>query len=156
MPCAVSAKRGERPKTRRFGQILLVAVLSVGFVVVAPAQAQNPKVLMNNAWAKKHAKEQIKYYGWKSEAQWACLHTLWLRESGWRLEAQNKTPVRVKKNGKWVKVHAGGIPQILGMSPKEPATVQIHRGLVYIKARYGSPCKALNWWNRNRWYQEES
>lgn len=152
MPCAVSVQRSGRPNTRRIKRSLLVAVLTVGITLASPAQATSPKFVMNNAWAKKHAQEQIKYYGWKTKAQWSCLETLWHRESGWRLEARNKTPVKVKKNGKWVKVHAGGIPQILGMSPKEPATVQIHRGLVYIKTRYGSPCKALQWWNINRWY----
>lgn len=108
---------------------------------------------MNNAWAKQHAQEQLKYYGWKSPAQWSCLKTLWHKESGWRLEAQNKTAVRILKNGKWIKVYAGGIPQILGLSPKTPAPTQIRRGLVYIKTRYGSPCQALNWWNKGHyWY----
>jgi hypothetical protein len=108
--------------------------------------------LMNDQWAKAHAQEQLKFYGWTHSSQWVCLSSLWGKESGWRLSAQNKTPVRVKKNGKWVKVYAGGIPQILGMSPKTPAPEQIKRGLVYVKTRYGSPCGALHWWKRHFWY----
>ena len=149
---ANTAVKGERRNTRRFRQILLVAVLAVGFVIIAPAEANSPKFVQSNAWAKKHAQQQLKYYGWKSPAQWSCLKTLWHHESGWRLEAQNKTAVLVRKNGKWVKVYAGGIPQILGMSPKTSAPEQIHRGLVYIKVRYSTPCRALNWWERHYWY----
>ena len=85
--------RRERRNTRRFRQILLVAVLAVGFVIIAPAEANSPKFVQSNAWAKKHAQQQLKYYGWKSPAQWSCLKTLWHHESGWRLEAQNKTAV---------------------------------------------------------------
>lgn len=107
---------------------------------------------MNNAWAKSHAKSQLQYYGWKAKQEWVCLARLWGNESGWRLEAQNKTAVKVRKNGVWIKVYAGGIPQILGMSPKTPAPTQIHRGLVYIKSRYGSPCHALRFWNANFYY----
>lgn len=151
-PSATIVPKGERRNTRLFQRILLVAIISVGFAFVAPAQAHSPKVFMNNAWAKKHAQQQLKYYGWPHKEQWSCLKTLWHRESGWRLEAQNKTPVKVLKGGKWVKVYAGGIPQILGMSPKTPATTQIRRGLIYIKSRYGSPCQAINFWNRHYWY----
>jgi hypothetical protein len=106
----------------------------------------------DNAWAKKHAQQQVRYFGWTHSAQWQCLASLWGKESGWRLEAQNRTPVRIKKNGKWIKVHAGGIPQILGMSPATPAPEQIQRGLVYIKSRYGSPCSAWKWWSKHNWY----
>jgi saccharopine dehydrogenase-like NADP-dependent oxidoreductase len=50
----------------------------------------------------------------------------------------NKTPVKVWKNGKWVKVHAGGVPQILGLSPKTPSYEQVRQGFLYIQSRYGS------------------
>ena len=135
------------------GRVLIAAALAVGFAIASPAAAQSPKFeLMDNAWAKKHAQQQVRYFGWTHSAQWQCLSSLWGKESGWRLEARNNTPVRIKKDGKWIKVHAGGIPQILGMSPKTPAPVQIQRGLVYIKTRYGSPCAAWNWWSRHNWY----
>lgn len=125
--------------------------MSVGIVFATPALAQSPNFEMGNKWAKAHAKSQLKYYGWSSN-QWGCLNQLWKNESGWRLEAKNKTAVRIFKNGKLVKVYAGGIPQILGLSPKTPAPEQIHRGLVYIKSRFGSPCKAMSFWKRHYWY----
>jgi hypothetical protein len=77
---------------------------------------------------------------------------MWGKESKWNPNAQNKTPVRVLKDGKWVKTYAGGIPQILGLQPHLSVPVQINRGLTYVKARYGSPCKAWKWWQRHYWY----
>ena len=70
--------------------------------------------------------------------QFACLEQLWTKESNWRPKAQNKTKV----NGK----QAGGIPQILGLSPDLPAHLQINKGLDYIEHRYGSPCEAWAFW----------
>ena len=55
-----------------------------------------------------------------AEAQFSCLSNLWGKESAWEAKAHN--PVRVM--GKT----AGGIPQLLGMSPLTPPTQQIDRG----------------------------
>lgn len=66
--------------------------------------------------------------------EYRCLTQLWGKESGWRPEAFNK----IKVMGK----NAGGIPQLLGLDPKTPATQQIDRGLKYIYHRYDTPCNA--------------
>ena len=79
-----------------------------------------------------------------TDKQFVCLDKLWQKESNWRPEAYNK----IKVMGK----NAGGIPQILGMDPKTPATRQIERGFAYILYRYGSPCQALNFHHKNGWY----
>ena len=79
-----------------------------------------------------------------TDKQFVCLDKLWQKESNWRPEAYNK----VKVMGK----NAGGIPQILGMDPKTPATRQIERGFAYILYRYGSPCQALNHHKKKGWY----
>jgi hypothetical protein len=79
-----------------------------------------------------------------TDKQFVCLEKLWQKESNWRPEAYNK----VKVMGK----NAGGIPQILGMDPKTPATRQIERGFAYILYRYGSPCQALNHHKKKGWY----
>ena len=92
--------------------------------------------------AKQHAIKQLSSYKWSGK-QWECLNTLWTKESNWRPEAQNKQPVITIKNGKKVKTYAGGIPQILGMSPDLSVESQVRLGLKYIQARYGNPCKAL-------------
>jgi hypothetical protein len=80
---------------------------------------------------------------WK-EHQWECLDKLWTKESNWRPEAYNK----VKVMGK----NAGGIPQILGLSPDTNPPSQIDRGLAYITHRYGTPCMAWKFWQKNNWY----
>ena len=79
-----------------------------------------------------------------SENQFVCLEKLWTKESNWRAEAYND----VKVMGK----NAGGIPQMLGMSPQTPPTLQIERGFKYIMYRYGTPCKAWKYHKENGWY----
>jgi len=79
-----------------------------------------------------------------AEAQFVCLSNLWGKESAWNPKAVN--PVKVM--GK----NAGGIPQILNMSPLTPPTLQIERGLAYIAYRYYTPCKAWAHFQRHSWY----
>ena len=76
--------------------------------------------------------------------QFGCLAQLWGKESAWNPKAFN--PIKV--DGK----HAGGIPQILGLDPNLPHTIQIQRGVKYIKHRYETPCRAWAFWQRNGWY----
>jgi hypothetical protein len=102
--------------------------------------------------AKAHARVEMKSWGWHAAEQWHCLERLWTKESNWRPEAQNKQPVIQIRDGKRVKLYAGGIPQILGLNPKLSVPAQVQRGFEYIKARYGSPCHARNWWDRHKWY----
>jgi hypothetical protein len=80
--------------------------------------------------------------------QMQCLIPMWTRESGWNLHAANASS------------GAYGIPQALpgGKMSKfgsdwqtNPAT-QIKWGLWYVKSRYGSPCGAWSFWQRNSWY----
>jgi hypothetical protein len=132
--------------------------MAVGFVLATPAQAiapvvhKKPQVLRTPESAKAYAQTQLNNYGWNNKTQWEALHLLWTKESNWRPNAQNKTPVFVIKNGKKVKVYAGGIPQKLGLSPTASVERQVTVGLDYIKARYGSPVKALSFWKLHFWY----
>ena len=98
--------------------------------------------------AKKYAKKQLADWGWDTPTQWQCLLDLWTKESNWRPDAYNKTPVY--QNGE--KLHAGGIPQILGLDPKITVEQQIERGFIYIESRYSDPCTAWRFWTRNNWY----
>lgn len=140
-----------------------VGILVLGFIILNPfhippdpvAQAvevvEAPKPILVERTpeaAKVYAKTQLSQYGWDTPAQWECLLNLWTRESNWRPDAYNKTPVR--QNGE--KLHAGGIPQILGLDPDITVERQIERGLVYLESRYGSPCSAWRFWERNFWY----
>ena len=98
----------------------------------------------NKAYAKKTMKAK---YGWSGK-QYGCLVTLWNRESGWRVNAHNRSS------------GAHGIPQALpgkkmasaGPNWKSNPHTQINWGLKYIKGRYGTPCSALDASNRKGWY----
>ena len=83
-----------------------------------------------------------------AESEWSCLETLWTRESNWRENAHNPSS------------GAHGIPQALpatkmashGSDYMTNPKTQIAWGLDYIKNRYGTPCKALSFWNSHNWY----
>lgn len=127
--------------------------MSVSIVVITPASAQSPKFMdmRTPEAAKYHAVKQMAGYGWGAK-QWKCLAAIWGKESAWNPNAQNKTPVRVYKAGKPVRVYAGGVPQILGLNPRLSVPEQVSRGLTYIDTRYDTPCRAWNFWQRNSWY----
>ena len=98
--------------------------------------------------AKEFAQKRLSAYGWEKPAEWECLLSLWTKESNWRPDAYNKQPVYQGKE----KLHAGGIPQILGLDPDLTVEEQVTRGLVYIEHRYSNPCSAWRFWERNFWY----
>jgi hypothetical protein len=117
--------------------------MAVGIVFASPAQAEAPtdyKVLLA---PKQYAQIRVAAI-WGNQKHYGCLASLWGKESGWNPKAFN--PIKV--GGR----NAGGIPQILGLSPKLPAHVQIDRGLKYIKHRYSNPCRAWAFWQKGKWY----
>ena len=92
--------------------------------------------------SKEFAKKRLGSYGWDTPTQRECLLSLWTKESNWRPDAYNKTPVY--QNGE--KLHAGGIPQILGLDPDLKVEEQVERGLIYIESRYYNQCISLPEW----------
>jgi len=108
-------------------------------------QPQSNETIVARSWVKADSKAYArdKLSDWK-DTQWSCLSKLWGRESAWKASAYN--PVKVM--GK----NAGGIPQLLGLDPNTPATIQIERGLDYIYYRYLTPCQAWSHFNRKGWY----
>jgi hypothetical protein len=96
-------------------------------------------------------KKMAAEYGWTG-GQWSALYKLWTNESGWRWWADNPSS------------DAYGIPQALpgskmgseGSDWKTNPATQIGWGLKYIKGRYGSPQKALSFWNSHNphWYKD--
>lgn len=87
-----------------------------------------------------------KTYGW-TDAEWDALDRLIMKESGYNPTAQNP------------KSSAFGIFQFLDRTWQGygvPKTADPHQqtvaGLRYIKARYGTPSKALAFHLRNNWY----
>ena len=97
--------------------------------------------------AKAIGKAMVLERGW-SEAEYACLESLWNKESGWRVTAANPSS------------GAYGIPQSLPGSKmgsvaadwKVNATTQIQWGLGYIAGRYGTPCGAWAHSQAKNWY----
>jgi len=139
-------------------RFLVVAALAVGIALATPAMAQSPNFYemalskRTPEIAKIYAQTQLHKYGWDNKADWLALQKLWTNESNWRPNAKNHLPVKLLIDGKWVKFYAGGIPQRLGLNPKANIPTQIRVGLDYIQNRYGSPVKALKFWERHYWY----
>ena len=129
--------------------IRVAMVLSIGLAigVVAGDITDQPEqdVREVHVWTKQDSKAYardglIKWAG----KQGVCLSALWGKESAWNHQAVNPDKVMGK--------NAGGIPQLLGMSPTTPPTVQIDRGLAYIYYRYETPCKAWEFHKKKGWY----
>jgi hypothetical protein len=84
-------------------------------------------------------------YGFSSD-QFSCLDSLYMSESGWRVDADNPTS------------SAYGIPQALTQLHDLPADYmtsaesQIRWGLEYIQDTYGTPCSAWSFKQGNGWY----
>jgi hypothetical protein len=91
----------------------------------------------NPTAAQATAQAMLASFGFAS-SQWSCLYSLWERESGWNVYAENAAS------------GAYGIPQALpgykmesaGSDWQTNAATQITWGLGYIKQVYGTPCAA--------------
>jgi hypothetical protein len=106
-----------------------------------------PVVKADPGSAQAIAHDMVLARGW-GEDQFSCLVSLWKKESGWRVNAENKSS------------GAYGIPQALPGSKMgsagsdwatNPAT-QITWGLGYISGRYGTPCGAWSHSQAKNWY----
>lgn len=77
-----------------------------------------------------------------------ALVKLWLKESGWRTNAVNRSS------------GAAGIGQLNPQAGHDvysnnyrfDAATQIRRGLSYICGRYNTPSEAWQWWQQKNWY----
>lgn len=126
--------------------IVFLALVVLGlFIFDTPTAEPQLKETVQKVWTKEdskaYARDRLSVW---QEKQWSCLNKLWSRESAWNPRAFNT----VKVMGK----NAGGIPQLLGLDPKTPATLQIERGLKYIYYRYSTPCEAWKFFERNKYY----
>ena len=111
---------------------------------VSSVQDNNSKY-RNHVWTKEDSKAYARDAMLKwADKEYACLANLWGKESAWNHNAYNTTKVMGR--------NAGGIPQLLGMSPTTPPTQQIDRGLQYVLFRYGTPCNAWKFHQRKGWY----
>ncbi|GGC16394.1 ubiquitin-like domain-containing protein [Cellulomonas carbonis] len=117
-------------------------VVRVGTMVAPP-----PSAAVDPGTARAIALEMVLARGW-GEDQFSCLDSLWMKESGWRVTAENPSS------------GAYGIPQALpgtkmataGADWRTSAATQITWGLGYISARYGTPCAAWAHSQARNWY----
>lgn len=127
---------------RRVTVLLLVIFISISTAYPTSREDIAQKKIK---WTMKDSKAyaQNKVIEW-GDNQWKCLEKLWTRESRWNHKAYNK----VKVMGR----NAGGIPQILGLSPDLHPINQIDRGVEYVIYRYGTFCQAWKFHQKNGWY----
>lgn len=91
------------------------------------------------------AKALLPEFGFAA-SEFSCLDSLYMSESGWRVDADNPSS------------SAYGIPQALTQTHDLPegymtsAEVQIRWGLEYIANRYGTPCSAWSFKQSRGWY----
>ena len=91
------------------------------------------------------ARALLPAFGYSAD-QFSCLDSLYMSESGWRIDADNPTS------------SAYGIPQALTQLHDLPADymtsaeAQIRWGLEYIQDTYGSPCSAWSFKSGHGWY----
>ncbi|MFD3563922.1 transglycosylase SLT domain-containing protein [Streptomyces sp. NPDC058686] len=83
-----------------------------------------------------------------SAGQYQCLTVLVSKESGWNHRAQNAS------SGAYGLFQAlpGSKMSSAGSDWRTNPRTQMRWGLSYIHSRYGTPCGAWNFWQKNRWY----
>lgn len=92
------------------------------------------------------AKALMPSYGFSVSSEFGCLDSLYMSESGWRVDADNPYS------------SAYGIPQAMTSVHELPADYytsaesQLRWGLDYIERVYGTPCSAWSFKQANNWY----
>jgi len=113
-------------------------------VFASPATAQAPKLQLHQLPPKVMALTMVKKDYLDHKKQFACLDQLITKESGWRINALNRSS------------GAFGLFQFMPSTwgnykfPYKPkdAYTQMRAGLRYVQKRYGSPCGAWNFWKK--------
>lgn len=106
-----------------------------------------PAITPDPGSAQAYAAGAVAARGWPS-SEFDCLYALWAKESGWRVNAYNKSS------------GAYGIPQSLpgskmataGADWETNAATQVEWGLGYITGRYSTPCGAWAKSQASGWY----
>lgn len=125
------------PVTIDFNGVASVDASSIALVALAARQTFLAKTPVG---AKAVAKTIIEteYSQW-NKSQISCLNQLWTSESHWNFKAHN---YRSGAHGIAQALPATKM-EVVGTDWRTNPVTQIKWGLSYIKARYGTPCKAL-------------
>lgn len=135
-----------KPTTRRI--TMGVIALIIPFISVAHAGGYS-----SVGFTAKYFRPKANFVPIKTWTHWhfshhpkefACINQIFTLESHWNPKAYNRVTV--------MGLHAGGIPQILGLSIKDSPYLQVNAGIRYIQRRYNSPCGALKWHLKHGWY----
>jgi hypothetical protein len=113
-------------------------------VFASPSAAQAPKLELRQLPPKLMAAAMVKKDYIDHKKQFVCLDQLLSKESGWRVNALNRSS------------GAFGLFQFMPSTwgnynfPYKPkdAYTQMRAGLRYVHKRYGSPCGAWNFWKK--------
>jgi hypothetical protein len=129
--CEQSPSGAQSDPLRRVGRSVLLAI---GITLFTPAYADAPYVAKPLMTIKEYAAVLV-----DDKEQMNCLDKLYVKESNWRPEASNGSHY--------------GIPQgrsiyLKTASPEQ----QIKWGLKYIHNRYGDPCTAWDFFQRNNYH----
>jgi Transglycosylase SLT domain len=125
-------------RTKAAAVAALAAVGVTGLMAAAPAQAAptggNPQAI---------ARQMI-----PNAAQYQCFANIVERESTWNHRAVNKS------SGAYGLVQAlpGNKMASHGADWRTNPRTQIAWGVDYMNERYGSPCDAWSFWQKNHWY----
>lgn len=112
---------------------------------IVEVKSKEPKLVVpvvSKSAAQKYARSRV------GDTQYSCLYQLWMRESGWRWNATNKSS------------GAYGIPQALPGNKMKSAgddwrtnpITQVKWGIRYVNGRYGSACGAWRHFQQVGWY----
>ena len=110
----------------------------------SPAMAQAPKLELHQLPPKLMAEAMVKKIYPDHKRQYACLDQLVKHESGWRVNALNRSSGAFGlfqfMPGTWANYK-------FPYKPKDAYT-QMRAGLRYLSKRYGSPCGGWNFWKK--------
>jgi len=116
---------------RRVGRSVLVAI---GITLFTPAYAGSPDEVKQYVSAKEYAAHLL-----QDTKQYKCLASLYGKESAWNENAQSGSHY--------------GIPQGRSIYLKTADKYeQVRWGLGYIEVRYGTPCKAWDFFQKNNYH----
>jgi hypothetical protein len=116
---------------RRVGRSVLVAI---GITLFTPAYAGSPDEVKQYVSAKEYAAHLL-----QDTKQYKCLASLYGKESAWNENAQSGSHY--------------GIPQGRSIYLKTADKYQqVRWGIGYIEARYGTPCKAWEFFQRYNYH----
>jgi hypothetical protein len=148
---AAVLKQQARVRAAQLAKAKAVAVrarTARGRVAIAPSRSRTTHPFGTKVYSRWYAQQWISYkYNWNA-TQFGCLSALWGRESGWRLNAHNRSS------------GAYGIPQalpgrkmaIIARDWKTNPETQIKWGAGYIHTRYGTACSAWSHHRNYGWY----